>query len=131
MRTKSVLRHYCDFCSKGFFKKPSAEKHEAHCTKNPRRGCGLCGNTVRDYPFIIKSIESFAHYQSRGEFENEEFSTLSEDGLRALQNQVDCCPCCTLAVLRQGKMECFSHFNYKEAFAGFVSSSQKADAMNY
>lgn len=44
MRTKTVTRYYCDNCSKGMFKKPSMERHEAICYRNPARKCLRCDN---------------------------------------------------------------------------------------
>ena len=44
MRTKTVTRHYCEHCAKGMFKKPSMERHEAACFRNPKRTCPTCNN---------------------------------------------------------------------------------------
>jgi hypothetical protein len=42
MRTKRVLRYYCDFCRKAGMAKYWIAKHEKGCTANPGRFCGLC-----------------------------------------------------------------------------------------
>ena len=55
VRTKTVKRHYCDFCSKGFFKAPSAVSHESTCCKNPNRSCYLCGQKLD----VKKLVEAF------------------------------------------------------------------------
>lgn len=56
MRTKTVKRHYCDHCSKGFFKRPSAEAHEKMCFRNPLRECPFCENS----PEFKPDFERFA-----------------------------------------------------------------------
>lgn len=57
MRIKHVIRYYCDFCSKGYFRIDGISKHESRCTANPNRNCGMCA-TNRDY---FKMAESFMH----------------------------------------------------------------------
>lgn len=42
MTTKSVKRHYCDYCRKGLFTRPAMERHEAMCYRNPNRKCPVC-----------------------------------------------------------------------------------------
>ena len=37
MKTKRVIRHFCEFCGKGKFSKSWMARHEAHCYKNPER----------------------------------------------------------------------------------------------
>jgi hypothetical protein len=54
MRTKTVIRHYCDHCSKGFFKRPSAEAHEKVCFRNPNRVCPFCHNASEFKPDFIR-----------------------------------------------------------------------------
>lgn len=44
MRTKKVVRYYCDHCAKGMFKKPSMARHELVCYRNPKRVCHRCNN---------------------------------------------------------------------------------------
>lgn len=42
MKIKTRTVYYCDFCKKKSFRKSSMEKHEKHCTMNPKRECRLC-----------------------------------------------------------------------------------------
>lgn len=44
MRTKKVMRYYCDHCSKGWFQKPAAIRHEAVCFRRKDRTCPRCEN---------------------------------------------------------------------------------------
>ena len=36
MKTKRVLRYYCDFCGRGGCGKYAMEVHEKYCTMNPK-----------------------------------------------------------------------------------------------
>jgi phosphopentomutase len=45
MRSKKVIRYYCDHCNKGMFQKPAMARHEARCYRNRQRVCGRCGNS--------------------------------------------------------------------------------------
>lgn len=104
MRSKRVIRYYCDFCNRGKFRKPDMEKHERGCTANPNRVCGLCervGNATTSLPDMISAIES--------------------GGLEQLETLVDSCPACILAGVRAwNKLDTTTDdemifFNYKEA----------------
>ena len=54
MKTRTVKRHYCDHCRKASFQRPSMERHEAACFKNPNRKCPVCFDAPEHkpkYPF--------------------------------------------------------------------------------
>ncbi len=43
MRSKKVLRYYCDHCNKGFWKKQDCKEHEEICFYNPEvKACATC-----------------------------------------------------------------------------------------
>lgn len=42
MKVKTKQVYYCDFCKKKSMSSFSMKKHEAVCTLNPERRCGLC-----------------------------------------------------------------------------------------
>lgn len=45
MRSKKVLRYYCDHCNKGFWKKSICLEHEEKCFKDPKnKACMTCNN---------------------------------------------------------------------------------------
>jgi len=49
MRSKKVIRYYCDHCNKGFWKKDACLDHEYVCYyKSSNRACGSCGNRLVD-----------------------------------------------------------------------------------
>lgn len=83
MRTKKVTRHYCDFCSKGAFKRPTMERHESGCTLNPNRVCRVCVtfcNLQAAIPDLIASLNG---------------------GMESLKEVSGECPACMLAAIRQ------------------------------
>lgn len=101
MRTKSVLRHYCDFCNKGGFKKMDMFRHESICIRNPDRKCGLCEDyrlETKPIPVLIAAIET---------------------SIAALSEACEGCPACMLAAIVQSrdpqasKSENWVDFDYK------------------
>lgn len=50
MKTKTVKRYTCDYCSKGSFKRPTMVRHEIACFKNPNRMCPVCCNNPLHKP---------------------------------------------------------------------------------
>lgn len=50
MKTRTVKRHYCDYCRKASFQRPSMERHEAACFKNPNRKCPVCFDAEEHKP---------------------------------------------------------------------------------
>ena len=113
MRTKTVLRYYCDHCSKGGFRKPDMLVHEMTCCKNPNRGCFLCHleSGIVDFPDLAKQLR--ARSDIRGVGETEFFVTDSTEVISWLYSKVDGCPACVLAVLCQAKVQS-STFIYKD-----------------
>lgn len=104
MKTKKVLRHYCDFCGKGMFKKPAMEEHEALCTMNPKRKCWLCeGVNLEPIVAEIKRRENSV------EVEQYELIKISSENLKWLREQVKNCPACILAALRQSNCHAFQN----------------------
>lgn len=116
MRTKTVLRYYCDHCSKGGFKKPDMASHEATCTLNPSRGCYLCGHLsiTPDIPALISEMRKHADVYSN---DDGTYEVKTNQPINWLYSKVDGCPACILSVLRQGKIFAFEVFDYKEAVA--------------
>jgi len=50
MKTRTVKRHTCDYCSKGSFQRPAMERHELCCFKNPNRKCPVCFDAPEHKP---------------------------------------------------------------------------------
>ena len=105
MRSKRVIRYYCDFCSRGKFRKPDMERHERGCTANPNRICGLCERVDNQTKELKELLDA-----------------LADGGIKALSTLVEGCPACTLTAVRAwnklnpGEDEGF-YFDYKAAAA--------------
>jgi hypothetical protein len=117
MRVKTVRRFYCDFCSKGMFKKPSMREHEYACAMNPNRHCYLCEGQIDITGIITEFLKRDDVTAPDEGFKNG--STESEEAIKWLMEQVDYCPACALSVLRQGKIMAFEVFIYKNSVAAW------------
>lgn len=82
MRSKRVLRYYCDFCKKSGCSSYHIQRHERGCTNNPDRECGVCQATGVGGATVPELLEAARH------------------GLTALRNAAECCPACMLAGVR-------------------------------
>ncbi len=98
MRVRHVIRYYCDFCPRGYFKKPSMERHEKGCTANPDRVCGLCA--YAEPPLKQRTTLDLVNCLTGGL--QGDYSNIDIEGrmsnLRAL---AEGCPGCILAAIRQ------------------------------
>jgi len=103
--------YYCDFCKKKSLR--SLKRHEERCTQNPNRRCGMCD--IVDLNPILDSFEArfvlcvtVPKYDPNGETEHwrESISEVIEPiwkdefAIQDIQEAVDNCPACILAVIR-------------------------------
>lgn len=86
MRSVKKWRHYCDFCGRAKMVKPTMVKHEAGCTLNPSRVCGIC-NLMQNEQATIEALKAAFVADS--------------DKLTKLREVSGNCPACILAALRQ------------------------------
>lgn len=102
MKRKRVWRYYCDFCKKSNCSGPSISDHEAHCTMNPDRRCGMCRqNNKHALPIAILKDALLIN-------------------LDALRSTCAECPACTLAAIRQsGKSPSDYDYDYTAACEQF------------
>lgn len=87
MKTKRVLRYYCDHCRKGGCGKAAMIRHELHCIKNPNRECRMCAlldSAPEPMPDLIESLQ--------------------QDGIDGLRKKTEGCPACMLAAIVQTRM---------------------------
>ena len=93
MRIKHVLRYYCDFCGRGYFKKPSIERHENGCTANPSRICGLCqyAEPALEQKPMVDLVRCLS-------WDKDGY------GMKELRQLCEGCPGCILAAIRQSGM---------------------------
>ena len=104
MRVIKKNVYYCDFCKKKSLR--SLKKHEERCTQNPNRRCGMCD--IIDLNPILDEFESrfiLCITEYKKDFSGSITEVIEpiwkdEFTIRDIQNAVDNCPACTLAVIR-------------------------------
>lgn len=124
MRTKTVLRYYCDHCSKGLFRKPDMERHEQSCVHNPNRICWACQEFELDPAPLTELIKIASEIHPH----NPDLSKLT----KAAQG----CPACIIAALVQERKasleECAKEdrywisFDYKGAMQEMYAEKNRA-----
>lgn len=122
MRTRQVIRYYCDHCPKASQTKKSMERHEAMCVYNPARVCPLCkevGEEQRPLASILEALEK-------------------PDGLARAREAANHCPACLLAGIVQSRRQLeslgelekgdahFSDFDYKAELASWRNDNDEA-----
>jgi hypothetical protein len=113
VRVRKVNRYYCDFCTKANLSAFHMRKHEAGCTLNPERVCGMCkmvGSTQRPIPELVALLpDSSPVHLSMTEDDaywdaQREFSEALKAALPVLRDSTRNCPACIMAALRQAKI---------------------------
>lgn len=112
MRIKKVNRYYCDFCRKAGCSAGHMKKHEAHCTNNPNRQCGMCAATgeepipVAELIAMIPSDES-CRIEDGGDsywgMDQGKWEALWLPALQKMREATGDCPACIFAAIRQSK----------------------------
>lgn len=88
MRSMKRTRYYCDHCSKSGGSGPAMLKHEAGCTSNPARVCGMCRVACEEQAPMADLLQAF-----------------SACGFPALRELANDCPACILSVLRRANAD--------------------------
>jgi hypothetical protein len=108
MKILRKLRYYCDHCKKSGGQPHPIQKHEAACTMNPARICGMCKCGELDQPNIETLIVA------------------ARAGLKVLNAISGNCPACMMAGIRQGRKrypdgvhKSCDEWDYKEALTQF------------
>lgn len=135
MRTKTVKRHWCDFCNRAGLQAYAMARHEKHCTMNPARDCRVCGllggsvhvgaERMASLVAILPDPTEFLDTQfwSGDDSPHSRLAASLKDAMPTLREEVDGCPACILAALRQKKIPAYmaEDFNFtaemKEIFA--------------
>lgn len=137
---KTVIKpvYYCDHCKKRGLSKGHMRNHEARCTANPDRYCGLCKTKqpLREIVdklkarFILTEGVDAMGFPEFGVYWKNEPVTLQE-----IRDLVDNCPNCILAVLRQTHLnyQCcgLETFDYKAEFADVDYKPSDEEMRNY
>lgn len=112
MRTKTVKRHYCDYCNKGGFTIPGMNYHESICFRNPHRDCPVCADEETDVAKNVALLEK-----------------LDRNPYRLLVEL--CCPACVSAAIAQLKInlgEEHIEFDYKKEIEEYEKSLNEFEA---
>lgn len=88
MRTAMRPRYYCDHCNKGNGSPSAMRRHEAGCTKNPVRVCGMCRMQAEDGG------------PEPAPPRDELIRILDSEGFKAMCSAANDCPACILSALR-------------------------------
>ena len=98
--------YYCDFCKKKSLR--SLKRHEERCTQNPNRRCGMCD--ITDLNPILDEFEDRFVLCITDDKDHRTGSIIYEDviepiwkdefAIQDVQEAVDNCPACILAVIR-------------------------------
>lgn len=102
--------YYCDFCKRKNLSAGAMSVHEKHCTANPNRECRLCGK--KDIADVVNkfTVRFRLHPNELNDIFTEDFvlgheykiEWLGEPvTMKEIRDEVDDCPNCILAVLRQ------------------------------
>ena len=90
MKTKMRPRYYCDHCGKGTGSPSYMRRHEAGCTKNPDRVCGMCAMVGQASGKHKAGIEAWSACDGN-----------YKEKMGWVRNATGNCPACILATLRQ------------------------------
>jgi hypothetical protein len=91
MIKKPAFRYYCEFCGKSGGSASHMSRHEKYCTANPNRRCGMCDRAGRNPPSVADMVIALGDGD--------------EAGLTLVQEMCEYCPACTLAAIRQSKLQ--------------------------
>lgn len=88
MRTAMRPRYYCDHCPKGNGSPSAMKRHEAGCTMNPKRVCGMCAK--------VAGVGGAEPAPPRDEL----VRVMDAEGFTAMCKAANDCPACILSALR-------------------------------
>lgn len=129
MKTKRVLRYYCEFCGKGGCGAHAMKVHEKHCTMNPDRECREClliGSSAA--PLAELKAMMPPHPDPKSEYESFTIQAWHRDALKAVMRMADDCPMCVLAAIRQSGWTSYElDYNYS---AACEAARQRANAVD-
>jgi hypothetical protein len=135
MKVKKVNRYYCEYCKKSSCSGGHMQKHELHCTANPRRVCRMCQRnedcsqlSIDELMDILPDDSLFVAigkpWNGAGENAQYEKNALSRetlqiaaDSLKKLREKTNGCPACILAAIKQKGGLFFKNFIYDFDYA--------------
>lgn len=147
MRTKTVKRHWCDFCNKAGMQAKVMANHEARCTLNPARSCRVCQlleggecedkKPLADLIAMLPDPTEFLASSCWSERDSP-YTKLTEEidaVIPAFRAAAGHCPACMLAAIRQKKIyvSMVSGFDFKGEMQSIFNdiNSLRADERGY
>lgn len=129
MRTKTVKRHWCDFCNRAGLQAHAMAKHERHCTMNPARACRTCrlidGGNGPDAEGLraLVAILPPGPVPAFGD-ELDDYLITVDTALPKLRETAGDCPACMLAAIRQAgiPVPAIHGFDFKKEMAEVLAS---------
>jgi hypothetical protein len=105
-------------------------KHEKHCTANPDRVCRICDSAIKIKPLIEKFKNSYTVEIRKDAYDNDYTPNIhffseriinwkeKEITIEDIKKEVDNCPNCTLAIVRQAFPDSIIYYeDYKKDLA--------------
>jgi len=136
MKTVKKNVYYCDFCGKRGLSASHISRHEKSCTANPDRECRLCKEN-RDIKSFIKQLKTrfeIKDIHSVDEFGEVINRKIEWKGKKITLDEIidftEGCPNCTLAILRQTKLnyQIFGFkYDYKKELADYWAEINKEE----
>jgi len=138
MKCKTVTQYKCDYCGKKKYSKSAMIKHEKHCTMNPQRECRFCiksqGDSCNNISELVARIPKDIIVQCMdNEFQFEELSNVKEieAEFNKIKEEINGCPACLLAVIRQSKTSAYLNFDYKKEVEMFWKDYEVENRQSY
>lgn len=125
MRKRQVWRYYCEYCKKAGCSGGHMARHEAGCTANPNRVCGVCriaGLTAAPLAQLIAFCRSKATWDVAQPEDGPLHGSVDKAALDELRSLAGGCPVCMFAALRQSNVYASKdHFDMKAELAAIWS----------
>jgi hypothetical protein len=126
MITKIKKVYYCEYCNKHTLLSFATQKHENHCTSNPKRECRMCGCSPNYIEIVNELKKRYEIYQEPTGLSNYYTTKVKWLGEPITTDEVfdlvDSCPACTLTVMKLTGLfqtDTFTDFNFKEEIDKF------------
>lgn len=138
MKTKRMLRYYCDWCKKSGGSARHIKHHEERCTLNPRRVCGMCQlleleqQPLRRLRAMLPKPGPYLQVDENGyESYDAVLTSAVHDALPALREATDNCPVCILAAIRQQgiPLPMVDEFDYSKEFDAAMEGANSREAL--
>lgn len=126
MRSKKVTRYYCDHCGKGGFFASRMTAHEAGCTKNLNRVCGIC-RTMGEAQLPLVELQAALAKDMAIAVDSYAMGGIDLENLRTAANH---CPACILFAIRHTP-GVYANFDFKSELESFWKEQNHVEEHGY